>query len=349
MKKLIALCFVLALIVGCKKKVDVSFTYSPDAPRAGETVVFTNNSSAGESWAWTFGDNSTSLLKNPSKVYKRPGEYLVTLMVDSSKHQTHSKLITIYDTIPTIVVSQDTILYYHDVTLQANIYNPFNYELTYQWTLDTNAVVVSGNLNAASRVVYFTELGTAKVGLTILQNRTEHVIERELTIHAATAPVILMHTAENSAYRQHMINDRLDEPSPASAEDVHILEQACDTMVTFNGVTFTASQLPSQIAGLQGLQVKHLQIDALQMKWYITTPNGLQVASFDGSNLTTIDAAATGAIYLDDVRNRIYWARTNGVYAMPVVKSKNNQFTTTPIEYNDLSNVDLITVNNTPQ
>ena len=118
------MCLVLTLIVGCKK-IDVDFSYSPTDPKAGETIKFTNNSSAGESWAWTFGDNSTSMSKNPSKVYKKPGEYMVTLMVDSTKHFTHSKLITVYDTIPTFVASSDSILYFHDVTLKANIYNPF--------------------------------------------------------------------------------------------------------------------------------------------------------------------------------------------------------------------------------
>ena len=65
MKKIIIIAFALAMIVGCKK-VDVNFDYSPAEPRAGQTVSFTNHSSAGESWLWTFGDNATSLLKSPN-------------------------------------------------------------------------------------------------------------------------------------------------------------------------------------------------------------------------------------------------------------------------------------------
>ena len=69
----------------------------------------------------------------------------------------------------------------------------------------------------------------------------------------------------------------------------------------------------------------------------------------NGSYITAIDHQATGAMYVDGSRNRLYWASTDGLYAMPLIKSKNNQYTTTPAQYNNLDNIDLITVNNTPQ
>ena len=87
----------------------------------------------------------------------------------------------------------------------------------------------------------------------------------------------------------------------------------------------------------------------MAQKWYVTTPEGLYVANFDGSNMVSIDPTATGAIYVDINRNRLYWASNTGTYAMPLIKSKNNQYTTTPTQYNNLNNIDLITVNNTPQ
>ena len=65
--------------------------------------------------------------------------------------------------------------------------------------------------------------------------------------------------------------------------------------------------------------------------------------------VVSIDENATGAIYVDINRNRIYWASANGLKGMALIKSKNNQFTTTPVQYNNLNNIDLITVNNTPQ
>jgi hypothetical protein len=65
--------------------------------------------------------------------------------------------------------------------------------------------------------------------------------------------------------------------------------------------------------------------------------------------MVSIDENATGAIYVDINRNRLYWASNTGTYAMPLIKSKNNQYTTTATQYNNLDNIDLITVNNTPQ
>ena len=64
------------------KKIDVDFSYSPDQPKAGEKVTFTNLSTGGEEWAWTFGDGGTSTLKSPTYTYKNPGTYTVTLKVD---------------------------------------------------------------------------------------------------------------------------------------------------------------------------------------------------------------------------------------------------------------------------
>ena len=59
----------LALCVSCKR-IEVDFTYSPTTPCAGQPITFTNLSTAGEEWLWDFGDNTTSLAKNPKHIYK---------------------------------------------------------------------------------------------------------------------------------------------------------------------------------------------------------------------------------------------------------------------------------------
>ena len=133
-RSIIYLSILLTFCVGCKR-VEVDFSYAPTAPRAGEAVKFTNLCTEGEEWWWTFGDNATNLAKNPKHIYKKPGTYLVTLMVDSAKYNTCTKQITVYDTIPTFVCSTDSILHYQDVTFTANVYNPFNHTLTYKWIL----------------------------------------------------------------------------------------------------------------------------------------------------------------------------------------------------------------------
>ena len=332
------------MIVGCKK-VDVNFDYSPAEPKAGESITFTNRSSAGESWTWTFGDNATSLLKNPKKIYKKPGEYVVTLMVDSAKYLTHSKVIVVYDTVPTFVSSSDSILHYQDVTFTANVYNPFNYELTYDWVLPEDCKIVAGSRTSKTVTAYFTTVGKKSVELNLTQKDTQYNIPKEFDVHLSKAPAIVMRKTDKTVVRQRMINDRLEQVNMATAEDVHLIEQTNDTIVTFNGKTFYASQMVNTVAGFTGLTINHIQIDAMAQKWYITTPEGLFVANMDGSYMEGIDPSATGAIFVDTYRNRIYWANNNGVYAMALVKSKNNRFTTTPTQYNDLTNVDLIAVN----
>lgn len=349
MNKKLSICIALILlIVGCKK-VTVDFSYSPSEPKAGESIKFTNNSSAGESWMWTFGDNSTSRTKHPTKVYRKPGTYMVTLMVDSAKNKTLSKPITIYDTIPTYLVSEDSILIYYDVTLTTNVYNPYGHTLTYDWQLPPHAVLQAGKLDQRSIEVYFTTAGEHKVKLLLTQKDKVFEIERTLVVHAVEAPAIVMRRADGSVMRQRLINGRLDALLQGNAEDEQALAIASDTSVIFNGITFYASQLPKQVPAFAHLTISHVQIDAMAQKWYIVTTDGLYVANFDGEEMVLVDADATGAICVDANRNRIYWANTNGVYAMPLVKSKNNQFTTTAAHYNDLSDVELITVNNTLQ
>ena len=102
----------------------MDFTFSPTAPRAGETVRFTNLSSSGEEWEWSFGDGATSTLKSPGHTYKRPGSYLVVLKVDKKNSLRETKEITVYDTIPTFVCEDSVFYIYEDYAFTANVYNP---------------------------------------------------------------------------------------------------------------------------------------------------------------------------------------------------------------------------------
>ena len=342
------ICIAFAMMIAGCKKVDVEFSYSPAEPRAGQSVKFNNTSSAGEKWAWDFGDNATSVTKHPSHIFKKAGEYLVTLMVDSAKHNTYSRVVTVYDTIPTFVTSTDSICHYTNVVLTANVYNPFSYKLTYEWTLPEGCVLVTGSLNSRSITVYFKEFSKSatdskSVSLTITQKDQIYNISRDLRIYETKAPAIVMELADHTVMRQRMINPYLEDPIAADGEDVHMLELSSDTAVTFNGVTFYASKMQDIFPNME---IKRLQIDAMAQKWYITTSDGLFVANFGGQNIVSIDKDATGGIFVDAVRNRLYWATNSGLKAMPLIKSINNQFATIPELYNSISDIDRIVVNN---
>ena len=347
MKKSIISLFILMVACVACKRIDVDFSYSPTTPCAGQSVTFSNLSTAGEKWAWDFGDNTTSLAKNPKHIYKKPGTYIVTLMVDSAKYNSCAREITVYDTVPTFVCSTDSILHYQEVTFTANVYNPFNHTLTYDWTVSDNCEVLSSTTTGKELKVYFKSPAAEEtVQLHLTFNGVEHNITKTFAVHLTQAPAIVMKQNDGTIVRQRIIKDRIEEVKPGLAEDHALLATTSDTQVNFNGKLFTASQLDEDITGFAGMTIQHLQLDAMAQKWYIHTTEGLWVANFDGSNLVLIDSAATGAMYADTNRNRLYWATASGLKSMPLVKSKNNQFTSTIVDYNQLDNITLIAVDN---
>ena len=355
-KRIILFAASVLMLVGCKK-VAVDFTYSPAEPKAGETVLFTNNSTGGESWTWNFGDNATSLTKNPNKVYKKPGTYVVTLMVDSAKNQTCSKVISIYDTIPTFVCSVDTLWHYQDVTFTANVYNPYGYDQTFDWVLpDTSKCIIqSGSTKDAAVSVYFTQPGQYDIQLTIKQkDKVYPTIKKTFVVNETKDTALVMRTTDGTILRQRMIGDspeeeRLEKPNVSKIpEDEKLILAVCDTMVEFNGITYYASRMQ---ALFPNLEVKRMQMDHVRQIWYIVTDKGLYAASINGKYLRLIDSQATGALYVDKERQRLYWATANGLFAVRLQPSvtNNNAISDTPSQYNELTNIDLITVNNNPQ
>ncbi|CAN5637141.1 hypothetical protein BH11BAC2_BH11BAC2_11410 [soil metagenome] len=78
---------------GCIDTVSQSFTINPNPIAAFTTtgtscqnglVTFTNTSSGGTSYSWTFGDGTTSTSQNPTHTYSSSGTYNVTLVVTNA-------------------------------------------------------------------------------------------------------------------------------------------------------------------------------------------------------------------------------------------------------------------------
>lgn len=136
------------LFFSCSDHVTPDFSYSPTSPRCGQVVTFTNTTTGdddwtAESWNWDFGDDGTSTIKSPTHTFRKAGVYTVSLMVDSSKNKTKELDVIVYDSIPTIIANVDSVKFYQNVTFSALIYNPFGYDITYEWSFSSNAV---GNL-----------------------------------------------------------------------------------------------------------------------------------------------------------------------------------------------------------
>ncbi len=74
-----------------------SFTFSPSAPTAGQTLSFTDTSaSVPTAWEWTFGDGLGATVRNPVHVFAAPGTYTVRLVArNAGGTNSLSKTITV--------------------------------------------------------------------------------------------------------------------------------------------------------------------------------------------------------------------------------------------------------------
>jgi hypothetical protein len=61
------------------------FVYLPSAPGAGVGAQFVDTSTGARSWAWSFGDGSTSSVRSPLHTFALPGVYVVTQTVSDGR------------------------------------------------------------------------------------------------------------------------------------------------------------------------------------------------------------------------------------------------------------------------
>ena len=338
MKKIVLLLTLCCALLACKK-IDVDFSYSPTAPRAGEAVKFTNLSSSGEDWEWAFGDGSVSTLKSPSHTYKRPGTYLVALKVDNKNSLRASKEITIYDTIPTFVCEDSVFYIYKDYTFTANVYNPYNYDVKYLWYLPVmNAMqqpyaeLTDTILENSTLRLYFTRPTTeASIGLRVILNGDTTFIQRSFEVRDKATNSVLFRT-EDGDYRQRIFGSRAE--SLQQIESSELLNEEQDTVQTYNDYTFRLSELKETFPELEGFHI-------INRKIYYRA-GGLWVANIDGAYPVQIDERKCTAMTLDAYDSRIYWANEEGVWYMPFVGSDNNKFVTVPATLNTLKHITKI-------
>ena len=326
-------------LIACKK-IDVDFTYTPEQPRAGKRVTFTNLASGGEEWSWTFGDGGTSTTKSPAYIYKNPGTYIVTLQVDGKSSLTRTKEITIYDTIPSFSASDSTFCIYRDYTFRALVYNPYGYAVSYRWMLPADmpyAEVTSESLEGSSLNLYFTHaMAEAPVWLRVVLNGDTTMIKQTFRVDDRETNSVLFRNAQGD-YRQRIFGQRA-EAEKADASATPLLDAEQDTLQVYNGKTFRLSELKATFPGIKGFKIAALKI------YY--RADGLWVAAIDGSNPVQIETADCSAMTLDLLDNRIYWATADEVRYMPLVGSDNNRFVTEPATINRLAGVSKIAVDN---
>ena len=348
MKKTYILLTICCALIACKK-IDVGFTYAPEEPRAGEKVQFTNQSSSGEDWEWTFGDGSTSTLKSPSHTYKQPGTYRVVLKVDKKNSLTATKEVKVHDTVPTFTCTDTTFTIFKDYTFTACVYNPYNYTIEYEWYEPENPaglaspymVVTDTTWKASTLHLYFTRpMMPARLGLRVILNSKDTTyIEKAFEVEDRKTNSIAMLTPDGY-YRQRIFGDRAEMVKTDMSAVVQ-LDAEQDTTQTYNGHDFTLAELRTIFPELQGFHIAHRKI------YY--RMDGLWVANIDGAYPEQIDDRHCSAMTLDTKDNRIYWANSEGVWYMPFIGSDNNKFVSTPALINTMTNVTKIAADGDPK
>lgn len=327
-------------LIACKKRIEVDFSVSPESPRAGQSVRFSNLSTGGEEWEWDFGDLNTSSLKSPAHTFKKPGIYKVILKVDKKNNLTRTKTVTVSDTIPTYSCTDSIFEVYKDYTFTANVYNPYNLKVQYEWSLpytdSTYAIVTDTSMNKSSLTLYFIcENKVAPLKLrVIVDGKDTTEILREMYIHDVPTNSVLIRTTTGD-YRQRIFGKRYDMPEEDEKASA-LLDKEQDTMQVYNDYQFTLEMFEGLIPGIEGFHIAN-------RKLYFRDSLGLWVANIDGSFLVPIDTSLhCDAMTLDKTDNRIYWANEDGVWYMPFIGSDNNRFITEPQQLNMLEQVILL-------
>lgn len=311
---------VAAAVVSCKKHT-YDFTYSPNAPKAGQSVVFTNTSTAGENWVWKFGDGSQSSSKNPTHTYKSAGSYVVEMQADSNKQRVTTHVLQVLDSIPTIYLKSDTARQYKPITIKASYYNPSSSKVLFEWTVDEDIFeITKGSLTSDSITGYYTDYGKkTEVGLTITISGKTTTARRSITLVDQPAPSLTMQTGDGSMWRQR-IYDGIYEVAKPYEGDPSVMDKANDSTATLNGVTYDIHNMPV----LQDKTVNALQVDAINRKLYLILEDGIYVANANGDALTCIEQTEAHTLLLSAGRNAIYWSDSDGVWAMPLVTNPQN-------------------------
>ncbi len=335
----------ILLLVGCAlmacDKKTVNFSYSPTAPKAGQTIRFTNLSTFGEEWEWAFGDASTSTGKNPTKVYKQAGTYTITLKVDSKANKTASKSITIYDTIPNFTCSVEKaatagIPIFEDAKFSALVYNPYNYPVEYSWTIvgTDDYKVLSENTTSSEFKVYFTKpAAKAGVRMKVTLNGEVRETENSFAIRDVATSSVMMMTEDSVYWYQRVFGLRAEEKRSLTDEDLkEEVRLSQDTVQYYNGKEFTLKELQAEKPDMKGFVIA-------ARKMYFRTSSGLYVANIDGSFEEPIWLGEVLTECTDAVNNRVYWSLKDSVLYMPLIGSENNKFTTEPTLLSETKNV----------
>jgi len=305
---LLALSF---LLFSCKTPIEPDFSFTPETPRAGQLVTFTNLTETGEYWNWTFGDGGVSTGKNPTYIYRKPGVYDITLRADSNDNYVTTKQITIYDTIPTIYIKPDSVIYYEDVTVSVLAYNPYGYTVTYDWEFSDNAVsesLTDGKSSASTLKVFFNKRDVQEtIKLTITIGEKEYKVEKKFTVFNQPSRSLIIAGADGKIYRQRLFNRGLEvvQPTAFTTGSHPFTIQALDNQLYLFNAGSTVSSEASELASKTG--------DGSIVRYNMSDNTSVELVH--NRNTTALNGFFSGYV---DAAN-LYWSDFNRVvYRQPL-------------------------------
>lgn len=197
--------------------VTVGFKYAPENPIAGDLITFTNASNGGSTFAWDFGDETTSTDKNPTHTYTKSGKYSVVLKVDDKANQTFTKEVEVADALPSFTYTPDPIQVGIEVTFTSDIYNPENADVEYTWTFDTNNAIGAelddaGSVTADTVTVRFINPNAAEpVSVTAKLNDLEYTLDGSVDVKAQLATTLFIAEKGGDIYTKKLYTEGVSE------------------------------------------------------------------------------------------------------------------------------------------
>ena len=232
--------------------------------------------------------------------------YLVVLKVDKKNSLRETKEITVYDTIPTFVCEDSVFYIFEDYTFTANVYNPYNYEVEYEWYTEVDAedpdiVVVDTTTSISTLHVYFTKAATLAIRLRVIMNGDTTDVRKSFDVQDRETNSIGMRTGSgdymigmrtgSGDYMQRIFGERAEKLRKADELTTYLLDIEQDTMQIYNDSTFYLSELQQIFPQIEGFHIFNRKI-------YIRA-KGLWVANIDGTYLELIDGTPCNAMTLD--------------------------------------------------
>lgn len=255
---LIGCILVILSVTSCKTPIEPDFSYLPEMPKAGERITFTNLTETGDVWNWTFGDGGKSVAKSPTYIYKKPGIYNITLMADSNDNYVRTKQITVYDTIPSIYIENNSVKYYRTAKFNVLVYNPYSKTVTYKWSFSDNAHgdnLVNGESTDASVSVYFSQKNVEEtVHLEITVGDSIYPVSKSFMVEDVTARSMIMAKKDGMILRQRIFDNGFEdytETTFSSGKHPFYIQALSNKLYIFDAGTHVGSTI-QELTGKTG-------------------------------------------------------------------------------------------------